>query len=96
MTDKPTKEIIYGKQVWTVYVGRTWRSTEKEINCVKATGLDEIPPEVWKASKFGIILLRLCNAAYEQNAIENDWNAASSSFPRNPTFYSFLLRTTEA
>ena len=37
----------------------------------KATGLDEIPPEVWKTRKFDNILLRYCNAVYNQNII--DW-----------------------
>ena len=30
----------------------------------KATGLDEIPPEVWKTRQFDDILLRHCNAVY--------------------------------
>ena len=33
-------------------------------------GLDEIPPEVWKTRQFDDILLRHCNAVYNQNRIE--------------------------
>ena len=37
---------------------------------MKATGLDEIPPEVWKTRKFDDILLRYSNAVYNQNTID--------------------------
>ena len=33
----------------------------------KAAGLDEISPEVWKIRQFDDILLRHCNAIYNQN-----------------------------
>ena len=33
-------------------------------------GLDKRPPEEWKTRKFDDILLRLCNAVYNQNTIE--------------------------
>ena len=36
----------------------------------KAAGLDEIPPEVWKTRQFDDILLRHCNAVYNQNPID--------------------------
>ena len=36
----------------------------------KAAGLDEIPREVWKTRKFYDILLRHCNAVYNQNPID--------------------------
>ena len=37
---------------------------------VKTAGLDEIPPEVWKTRQFDNILLRHCNAVYNQNPID--------------------------
>ena len=37
---------------------------------MKAVGLDEIPPEVWKTRKFDDILLRHCNDVYNQNPID--------------------------
>ena len=37
---------------------------------VKAAGLDEIPPEVWKTRQFGYILLRDFNAIYNQSPID--------------------------
>ena len=36
----------------------------------KAAGLDEIPPEEWKTRKFDDMLLRYCNAFYNQNTKE--------------------------
>ena len=36
----------------------------------KAAGLNEIPPEVWKTRQFDDILLRHCNAVYNQNPID--------------------------
>ena len=38
----------------------------------KAAGLNEILPEVWKTREFDDILLRHCNAVYNQNTI-NRW-----------------------
>ena len=51
--------------------------TQKELDSVlrkiknrKAAGLDEIPPEVRKTRQFDDILLRHCNAVYNQNPID--------------------------
>ena len=41
-----------------------------KIKIRKVAGLDEISPEVWKTRKFNDILLRYCNAIYDQNTIE--------------------------
>ena len=41
----------------------------RKIKNRKAAGLDEIPPEVWKTRQFSDILLRHCNAVYNQNPI---------------------------
>ena len=59
--------------------------TLEELNLVlrkienrKAACLDEIPSEVWKARKFEDILLRYCNAVYNQNIIRDGQRAVSS------------------
>ena len=51
--------------------------TQEELDSVlnklknrKAAGLDEIPPEVWKTRQFDDILLRHCDAVYNQNLID--------------------------
>ena len=44
-------------------------SVLRKIKNRKAAGLDEIPPEVWKTRQFDDILLRHCNAVYNQNPI---------------------------
>ena len=45
-------------------------SVLRKIQNMKAEGLDEIPPEVWKTRLFDDILLRYCNAVYNQNTID--------------------------
>ena len=45
-------------------------SVLRKIKNRKAPGLDEIPPEVCKARQFDDILLRHCNAVYNQNPID--------------------------
>ena len=45
-------------------------SVLRKIKNRKAAGLDEIPSEVWKTRQFDDILLRHCNAAYNQNPID--------------------------
>ena len=45
-------------------------SVLRKIKNRKAAGLDEIPPEVWKTREFDDILLRHCNAVYNQNPID--------------------------
>ena len=42
----------------------------RKIKNRKAAGLGEIPPEVWKTGQFDDILLRHCNAVYNQNPID--------------------------
>ena len=74
-TRKPTEPItrIISKQL-DIKLGLF---TQEELNSVlrkiknrKAAGLDEIPPEVWKTRQFDDILLRHCNAVYNQNPID--------------------------
>ena len=45
-------------------------SVLRKIQNRKAAGLVEIPPEVWKTRQFDDILLRQCNAVYNQNTID--------------------------
>ena len=69
-TRKPTESYKVTKQL-DIKLGPF---TPEELNSIlrksknrKAAGLDEIPPEVWKTRQFDDILLRHCNAVYNQN-----------------------------
>ena len=48
----------------------------------KAAGLDEILPEVWKTRKFDDILLRHCNAIYNQNPTDRWMKGCILPFPK--------------
>ena len=48
----------------------------------KATGLDEIPPEVRKTREFKDILFRHCNAVYNQNIIDRRTKGCILPFPK--------------
>ena len=50
----------------------------------KAAGLDEIPPDVWKTRQFDDILLRHCNAVYNQNTIDRWTKGLILPFPKIP------------
>ena len=63
--------------------------TQEELDSVlrkmknrKAAGLDVIPPEVWKARQFDDILLRHCNAVYNQNPIDRWMKGCILPFPK--------------
>ena len=63
--------------------------TQEELDLVlrkmknrKATGLDEIPQEVWKTRQFDDILLRHCNAVYNQNTIDRWMKGCIHRFPK--------------
>ena len=63
--------------------------TQEELDSVlrkfknrKAAGLDEIPPEVWKTRQFDDILLRHCNAVYNQNPIDRWMKGCILPFPK--------------
>ena len=49
----------------------------------KATGLHEIPPEVWKTRQFDDILLQHCNTVYNQNPIDRWIKGCILPFPKN-------------
>ena len=57
-------------------------SVLRKIKNRKAAGLDEIPPEVWKTRQFDDILLRQCNAVYNQNRIERWMKGCILHFPK--------------
>ena len=49
---------------------------------MKATSLDEIPPEIWKTRKFDDLLLRYYNAVYNQNTIDRWTKGCILPFPK--------------
>ena len=55
---------------------------QRKIKNRKAAGLDEIPSEVWKTSKFDNILLRHSNAVHNQNPIDRWMKGCILSFPK--------------
>ena len=57
-------------------------SVLRKIKNRKAAGLDEIPPEVWKTREFDDILLRHCNAVYNQNATDRWTKGCILPFPK--------------
>ena len=57
-------------------------SVLRKIKNRKAAGLDEIPPEVWKTRQFDDILLRHCNAVYNQNPIDRWMKGCILLFPK--------------
>ena len=57
-------------------------SVLRKIRNMKAAGLDEIPPEVWKTRQFDDILLRHCNAVYNQNLIDRWIKGCILPFPK--------------
>ena len=64
--------------------------TQEELD----SGLDEIPPEVWKTRQFDDILLRHCNAVYNQNPIDRWMKGCILPFPKKGDLG--LAKTTEA
>ena len=57
-------------------------SVLRKIKNRKAAGLGEIPPEVWKTTQFDDILLRHCNAVYNQNPIDRWMKGCILPFPK--------------
>ena len=60
-------------------------SVLRKIKNRKAAGLDEIPQEVWKTRQFNDILLRHCNAVYNQNPIDRWMKGCILPFPKKAT-----------
>ena len=69
-------------------------SVLRKIKNRKAAGLDEITPEVWKTRQFDDILLRQCNAVYNQNPIDRWMKGCIRPFPKKgwPQISQELLR----
>ena len=61
-------------------------SVLRKIKNGKAAELDEIPPEVWKTRQFDDILLRHCNAVYNQNPIDRRMKGCILPFPKKGDF----------
>ena len=57
-------------------------SVLRKIKNRKAAGPDEIPPEVWKTRQFDNILLRHCNAVYNQNPTDRWMKGCILPFPK--------------
>ena len=57
-------------------------SVLRKIKNRKAAGLDEIPLEIWKTRQFDDILLRHCNAVYNQNRIDRWMKGCILPFPK--------------
>ena len=57
-------------------------SVLRKIKNRKAAWLDEVPPEVWKTRQFDDILLRHCNAVYNQNPIDKWIKGCILPFPK--------------
>ena len=57
-------------------------SVLRKIKNRKVAGLDEIAPEVWKTRQFDDILLRHCNAVYNQNTIDRWMKGCILPFPK--------------
>ena len=57
-------------------------SVLRKIKNIKAAGLDEIPPEVWKTRQFNDILLWHCNAVYNQKPIDRWMKGGILPFPK--------------
>ena len=84
VTHEPITRII-SKQVdikLGLFTQKELDSVLKKIKNRKAAGLDEIPPEVWKTRQFDDILLRHCNAVYNQNTIDRWMKGCILPFPK--------------
>ena len=84
VTHEPITKIISNQ----LYI-KLGQFTQEELDSVlrkikdrKAAGLNEITSEVWKTRKFNNILLRHCNAVYNQNTIDRWTKGCILSFPK--------------
>ena len=73
-TDEPISKIISNPQVIKLgqFMLEELDVVLRKIKNRKASGLDEIPQEVWKTRKFDNILCQYCNTVYNQN-IRDRW-----------------------
>ena len=80
----PITRIIISKQLdikLGLFTLEELNSVLRKIKNRKATGLDEILPEVGKTRQFDDILLRHCNAVYNQNPIDRWMKGCILHFP---------------
>ena len=88
-----TKDLALNNQQWLIshknkpnQTNGKWfqelDSVLRKIKNRKASGLDEIPPEVWKTRQFDDRLLRHCNAVYNQNPIDRWMKGCILPFPK--------------
>ena len=84
VTHKPITKII--RKQLDIKLGQF---TQEELDSIlrkilngKTAGLDEIPAEVWKTREFNDILLRHCNAVYNQNTIDRWTKGCILRFPK--------------
>ena len=67
---------------WNIKIDESVVSVGLSTFSLKATGLDEIPPKVWKTRQFDDLLLRQCNAVYNQNTIDRWMKGCILPFPK--------------
>ena len=60
----------------------------KKIPNNKASGLDNIPGEVWKTGDYNEELLNFCNGVYNQQPIERWTEGCLLPFPKKETWVS--------
>ena len=84
VTHEPIKRII-SKQLdikLRPFTPEEFDSVLRKIKNRKAAGLDEIHTEVWKTRQFDDILLRHCNAVYNQNPMNRWMKGCILPFPK--------------
>ena len=79
-----TELLVYKLELfkWGTFTLEGLDSVLRKIKNRKALGLDEIPPKVWKTRQFDDILLRHCNAVYNQNQIDRWMKGCIPPFPK--------------
>ena len=84
VTDEPITKIISNQH--GIKLGQFTQEERdvilRKIKNRKVAGLDEKASEVWKARKFYDILLRYCNAVYNQNIIDRWTKGCILPFPK--------------
>ena len=84
VTHEPTTKIISNQLDMKLgqFTQEELDSVLRKIKNRKRVELDEIPPEVWKTRESDDILLRHCNAVYNQNKIDIWTKGCIISFPK--------------
>ena len=84
VTDEPIMKIISNPLDIKLgqFMQEELNSVLRKIKNRKAAGFDEIPPEIWKTREFNDILLRCCNAEYNENTIDRWTKGCILPFPK--------------